>query len=78
MHIQRSIEEVLKKCDLFTNEVKFLGFLVSPDGIHPDPEKTTLIKEWAVPDYIKAVRPYLGVSGYYRKCISKCSLKAAP
>ena len=67
-----------KKCDLFTNEVKFLGFLVSPDGIHPDPDKTTLIKEWAVPDSTKAVRQYLGIIGYYRKFIPKFSLKAAP
>ena len=67
-----------KKCDLFTNVVKFLGFLISPDGIHPDPEKNTLIKEWAVPDSTKTIRKYLGIIGYYRKCITKFSLEAAP
>ena len=67
-----------KKCQLFTTEVRFLGFLVTPNGIHADPEKTQLIEEWPTPNNTRAVRQYLGIIGYYRKFIFQFSKKAAP
>ena len=67
-----------KKCRLFTKEVKFLGFLVTPKGIYTDPDKTKLIDEWPIPVCTKDVRRYLGLIGYYRKFVPQFAHKAAP
>jgi hypothetical protein len=34
------------KCQLFQKEVRYLGHIVSPDGITTDPEKLRAIREW--------------------------------
>ncbi|CEP12014.1 hypothetical protein [Parasitella parasitica] len=38
-----------KKCKWFSKEVKFLGFLVSGEGIRSNPEKVKAVKEWKAP-----------------------------
>ena len=67
-----------KKCHLFQHEVKFLGFLVTPQGIKTDPDKTLLIKNWPVPTTTREVRQYLGIVSYYRKFIPQFSKTATP
>ena len=67
-----------KKCHLFQHEVKFLGFLVTPQGIKTDPDKTLLIKNWPVPTTSREVRQYLGIVSYYRKFIPQFSKTATP
>jgi len=35
-----------QKCQLLQQEVKFLGHIVSTEGIAPDPDKTTKVAQW--------------------------------
>ena len=37
------------KCELFKTEIKFLGHMVSADGINPLPDKLEVIRDWPVP-----------------------------
>ena len=37
------------KCELFKTEIKFLGHMVSADGINPLPDKLESIRDWPVP-----------------------------
>ena len=37
------------KCELFRTEIKFLGHMVSADGINPLPDKLEAIRDWPVP-----------------------------
>ena len=37
------------KCTLIQRDVKFLGHVVSEDGIHTDPDKITDVKNWITP-----------------------------
>jgi len=37
------------KCELFKTEIKFLGHMVSADGINPLPDKLEAIRDWPVP-----------------------------
>ena len=47
-----------KKCEFNKPEVRFLGHLVSRQGVRPDPDKVKVMKEWPVPtDKTKPV-PY--------------------
>ena len=44
----------------------------------PDPEKTSAIRDWPVPQNIKDVRSFLGFTGYYRFFIKNFARIARP
>ena len=67
-----------KKCFLFKKEVKFLGHVVSQQGVATDPEKIQAVVEWPTPHSVKAVRAFLGLTGYYRKFIREYASIAVP
>ena len=79
---QRLREHGLKlqptKCHLFQQSVKYLGHVVSAQGVSPDPEKTAAVQEWPVPKTVKQVRSFLGFVGYYRRFIKAFSKIAGP
>lgn len=58
-----------KKCNLFQRKVKFLGHLVSENGIEPSPSKIEAIKDWPTPCNVKDLRSFLGTISYYRRLI---------
>ena len=57
------------KCELFMKEVKYLGHIVSENGVQTDPEKVKALKEWPIPTNVKTLRSFLGFTGYYRRFI---------
>src|ERR1700675_468903 len=68
----------LERCQFMQNEIKFLGHLVSAEGICVNPDKVKAIVDWPTPKTVKDVRAFLGISGYYRKFIQNYSKVAAP
>lgn len=66
------------KCRLMQKEVAFLGHRVSANGISPDPEKVSKVKNWPVPRNLKDLRSFLGGVSYYRKYIRGFSEVALP
>ena len=67
-----------KKCVLFKKEVKFLGHVVSENGVATDPEKTKSVSEWPIPKSVKQIRSFLGLCSYYRKFVFNFSDIARP
>ncbi|KAL4563303.1 hypothetical protein LXL04_027343 [Taraxacum kok-saghyz] len=61
------------KCEFWLREVKFLGHVVSRDGIHVDPSKIEAIKDWKAPKTPTEIRQFLGLAGYYRRFIANFS-----
>ncbi|KAL1115008.1 hypothetical protein AAG570_007831 [Ranatra chinensis] len=51
----------------FQPSVKFLGYVVSERGIHPDPGKVEAIKNLQVPVDVKGVRSVMGLINFYRR-----------
>jgi len=67
-----------EKCVLFEKHVKYLGHIVSSEGVTTDPEKIAAVREWPIPHTKKQLRSFLGFSSYYRKFIKGFSSLAKP
>ena len=75
------IEADIRKCEFYTQEVKYLGVIVTPNGIRMDPEKVRAIQKWEKPPSgrdVTAVRKFLGFCNYYRRFIQGFSRIARP
>jgi hypothetical protein len=59
----------VKKTDLATERVEFLGHVISAAGIEADPAKIAKIVKWPLPKTIKQLHGYLGLVQYLRKFI---------
>ena len=66
------------KAQLFRDHIKYLGHEISAQGISIPPEYTSVVKDWPIPDTLKALRAFLGKCGYYRRFIENYSTIAAP
>lgn len=58
-----------KKCFLLQRQVKYLGYIVSGEGIQTDPEKIDKVQNWPEPENISQLRSFLGLASYYRRHI---------
>ena len=58
------------KCHFCVSEIKYLGHLVTREGIRANPEKVALIRNWEIPRDAKNLHSFLGLCGYYRRLIS--------
>ena len=67
-----------KKCHLFKRKVKYLGHVISDQGIETDPGKTDVICAWPVPKTTHELRKALGFLGYYRRFIQGYSQLVKP
>jgi hypothetical protein len=68
----------LSKCEFFKTRITFLGHLITPEGIHPDPNKIKVVQNWPVPSTVREVRAFLGLCNYFRKFINNYSSITAP
>src|SRR5437762_13249976 len=57
------------KCEFHVTEVKFLGLIISTDGIRMDPAKTQAVVDWEQPTCTKDVQAFVGFANYYRRFI---------
>ena len=65
-----------RKCSFAVKRVTFLGHVLTPEGIHPNPDKLEAIISYPVPTKLKQVRGFLGLVGFYRKYIMDFALTA--
>lgn len=68
----------IAKCEFHVQEVKYLGLIVSTDGIQMDPVKVSAVKEWPTPQNVKDIQSFLGFANFYRRFIKRFATKANP
>ena len=66
------------KCQFAKQKIKFLGHIVSADGIHTDKDKIAAVESYPVPTSVKSLRSWMGLCQYYRKFCKDFSKYAAP
>ncbi|GJR13381.1 putative reverse transcriptase domain-containing protein [Tanacetum coccineum] len=54
-------------------EVQFFGYVINGNEIHVDPSKVEVVKNWKAPETLTEDRSFLGLTGYYRRCIENFS-----
>ena len=68
----------IDKCEFHTTRVKYLGLIITTDGVEMDSKKIDAIVQWKEPRCTKDVQAFLGFANFYRKFISGYSRIAAP
>ena len=53
-----------KKCTFGKTKIGYLGHIISKDGVSMDPQKIEAILQWPLPKTLKALRGFLGLTGY--------------
>ncbi|XP_030830382.1 uncharacterized protein LOC115919900 [Strongylocentrotus purpuratus] len=66
------------KCKLLQTRVKYLGHILTSEGIGTDPDKTESVRSWPTPKNVKELRSFLGLASYYRKFIPNLSKIMSP
>jgi len=54
-----------KKCNFHTDTIEYLGFILTPTGLHMDPVKVTMIQNWLELQNIHDMQSFLGFTNFY-------------
>ena len=66
------------KCQFLKSEVNFLGHVVNRAGVSMQKHKIEAVHSWPVPQSVKDVRAFLGLSGFYRRFVEGFARIAQP
>ena len=82
MVLQRLKECNLKlspsKCKFLQTKVKYVGHIVSENGVEADPEKIEKVRNWHTPKNGDEIRQFTSFAGYYRRFVKDFSKIAKP
>lgn len=85
-HLRRVIERLQEvglklqpaECQFIREEMEYLGHLITPQGLKPNPTLVEAVQEFATPQDLRRLRQFLGLSSYYRKFVPGFSKIAQP
>lgn len=66
------------KCGFNTTAIKFVGHIISPQGIRPDPDKVSAAIDMPSPKNVHAVRTFLGMINHLGKFAEHLANKTKP
>ncbi|XP_055584826.1 uncharacterized protein LOC129737691 [Uranotaenia lowii] len=68
----------LQKSKFCCQELPYLGYILSKDGLRPNPDRIQAIIGYQVPKSVRQLRRFLGMVNYYRRFIENFSSIVAP
>jgi hypothetical protein len=66
-----------EKTEFHKSEVKFLGYIISREGLKIDQKKIKAVTSWPKLGIVKEVQSFLGFANFYRQFIKDYSKVAA-
>ena len=76
--VENKLELRLEKCRFLYEEIEYLGYKISDEGLQPNDAGIKAVKEFPTPKNVRDVQSFLGLSSYFRKFVKDFSLIAAP
>ena len=67
-----------EKCNFCRPSLKYLGYVVSQDGLQTDPEKVSAVENFPRPETVTQIKRFVGLVGWYRRFIPDFSTLTAP
>jgi reverse transcriptase-like protein/integrase-like protein len=68
----------INKCEFETTRTKYLGLIITTEGIEMDPDKVTAISSWLPPTSVRDLQKFLGFANFYRRFIKNFSQLCRP
>jgi Reverse transcriptase (RNA-dependent DNA polymerase) len=62
---ERNLCTKILKCTFHTDTIEYLGFIITPAGIHMDPTKFNAVLSWPTPCSVRDVQLFLGFANFY-------------
>lgn len=68
----------IDKCEFFSQEVQYLGYIINKKGITINENRLAEIKNYPKPTNLRTLRGFLGILNYYKRFINNLSEKQVP
>jgi len=76
--ISAGLQIDIGKCEFETSKTRYLGLIITTDGIQMDPAKVKTITEWSAPGSLRELQRFLGFANFYRRFIRDFSKTCRP
>jgi len=67
--IENKLVAKLEKCEFHKSEIRYLGDILTKDGVKTDPEKVNKIMEMSKPKNVCEIQSFMGTCNYFRRFV---------
>ena len=60
------LQASIKKCEFHSTHMRYLSFILTTEDIKVDPEKTTVVRNWAILITVQDVQLFLRFCNFYQ------------